>query len=298
MKHKGSEIIQTWIHIDDTKYSDKSQTIRFVFDVYTLNDFFCYNFEDLKISNINVISRNTNYHLPYIMRENIMRISFGPMNKWPKVPKTHCGIDRNEEFSDWYHVKFEVKFNVLNLNFEKNFLGLSYDSHLFVSKDNIQPEFHLKLSRGLIIDKNSLNATVIFNYDNKSYFKEFKYVGNEIIIEHNHQVNKYSIILDADPFIHILKNNLNSLTLSYSVKYDKIYFIVPILAFMSLILSILGLILSSGIELPLATLIAIIVLYFTLVHEGFEFPLKKYSFYSILTSVFLVFAMAFKTFLF
>ncbi|MDR0911619.1 MAG: hypothetical protein LBM96_03335 [Methanobrevibacter sp.] len=295
-----SFIAQTWVHIVDLDFRNKHKQFRYVFDLYTKVDFFCYDFKNLNFANASVRARNLNTELAYVVIDGMMRISLGPLDRWPKVPDSNCNDNINWEYKDFFHIKLEIIFTPIDSYFNINKFDLGYNSIVSIPYDKIQPEFHLNVPKGLLLKENSLNFNIFYDdksYENKKDQNRFKsFAHNEIFYLYDKQSHNYSIILKNKHYNDFLKKDiqLTDIILSYDVKHDGDYFIIPVFATISCVLALIGLLYLNTVEIPFVALISLMVFYFALIHEGYEIPLKKTTFCLIVISIILVILLAFK----
>jgi hypothetical protein len=106
---KESEIKQNWFHIYDEILDNKiNKRIVHVSDLYTQNDYLCIKIDKTIYANMSIRARNINCELAYIeTKNNDLRISLGPLNRFPSVPSNNCHDYENKIIASEFDILSE-----------------------------------------------------------------------------------------------------------------------------------------------------------------------------------------------
>ncbi|WP_409199645.1 hypothetical protein [Methanobrevibacter sp. DSM 116169] len=138
-----SIINQTWYHVFESYSKDKyNQKIIFVFDFISLDDYFYYDFEDIKFANLYVKNRITGGELAYLFFDTSIKISLGKDNNFPSL--TMSSLKEILENSHWNDVEIDEFINYV--------------------EDDEREVKHIKLEIGYdFVDNNPILEKTIFN---------------------------------------------------------------------------------------------------------------------------------------
>ena len=107
-------INQNWYHIyDKVDLFSNSKKIRQVYDFYTVCDYFIFEIKDNEFANLDIKGRNVNSELGYIENNGEIRISLGPMERWPDAPTNVC-TQKDGKIKEYKHVKIDIGYTLTN----------------------------------------------------------------------------------------------------------------------------------------------------------------------------------------
>lgn len=294
--NKDPEIKQSQLYI-----YDKVGYIRIkeIHDILTSKNCYKPNLRNMDFFDLKIMGKNVDSELAYIEENGIVKISLGPMNRWPDYPSRIQNSDKGKI----KHVRMKMEYIYLNNDFkQKHFRG--YKS--LICFNQLYQKFHLELSKGLEINKNNFfidvnfkdsNNRVIYNYT----FTNYKPLKNRIqnhIINFWHNIkkgknnekfvllffhrdtseNKYTIIINPKYFNEI-KEHDEARYIELIVRYEVInslkFFLIFIFATAVLILSFFGTSDYATIRIPLIFLLSVGGLYLGLLTKQYQIPLKR-----------------------
>jgi len=282
---------QNWYHIYDKidQYSS-SKHIRMVYDIYTNKDYFEIDFKEKDFVGMEIKGRNVNSELAYIEDDGIIRVSLGPMNRWPDAP-----ID------GYKHVKIDVGYTILNADFDTDIqlskLKFTGYTSIMEIEGKIHPEFHLNLAKGLKLVEDSVKA-IVFSTNKEGNLLKTTFSNNQLdklpkgtkkaIHTYKNPIeNKYTILLNVNVYNKLsLDSNILEVFLEYSVKNETKFFAIFIGSAIVLLLTLIELYHYNELYgYPFIALLSIIALYLTLKKEHYEIPFETWVYWSIIFSL-------------
>ena len=310
---KSSNIKQGWIHIYDSVDKNSSRRFRHVHDLLTEKDYHEIDFKGTDYSSLKIMGRNVNSELAYFEHDGTVRVSIGPMGRWPKLPKPKSFYEEKLK-----HVRIDIGYNPLENHFEKNifrgYKSLSYFTH------KLYLEFHIYIANGLKIKENncfidinfedSENKITTYKFTNnrslknriyekitKFYNKKIRKIDSKenskvLIFQNDSFENKYSIIINPKYYNQIDESidyaNLE-VVLRYEVVNHKRFFIVVLLSILVTILSAIEILSPNIMGVPFIAFISTGALYLGLLNQNYEIPLERIVLLSL--SIALVFSL-------
>ena len=89
-----------------------------MYDFYTRLDYFIFEIKGNEFARLDIKGRNANSELGYIENNGKIRISLGPMERWPNAPDNIC-TQNNGTKKEYKHVKIDIAYTLINPIFEK-----------------------------------------------------------------------------------------------------------------------------------------------------------------------------------
>jgi len=272
-------IMQQWFHIHEFYNNDKLiREIREVSDVYTKENFICYEFADEHLSYLQVTNYNNENKLPFIHFDKRIKIALDPMNKWPNVPNKMCRWEKDvvNQFKDFKHVKLAVsyfthpifqRFNRLKNGYKASF-GIDIAPH---------PEFHFHIQDGMRLNLESLNCILYLKDKNlKEYEFSFNIKNELLFVDYEFTGNKYILNLDSKIFDSLLDGyDFSEIVFSYEVKNQEKFLIIPAFSYTVFSLSSLSLVNPSLLPFPFAIFLTVVALYLGLLKENYQIPYNR-----------------------
>ena len=237
------EIGQSWFHIEDILYPQKLRIVREVFIINTGQNYL--DFDTSKdpyfiFTDITVIGRNIGLELSFEDlgdKEKTLRIILGNLENWPSVPN----IENKQIPSAYKNIKLEVKYTQImkeSPNFFKkinfNFLNPVYKTS-FRTHGNVQPEFHVKVPKGVHIKDKSFELRFLLKFNNNIYYKSCNV--DDIIMTKYDNRRKYNVMFNSKDYndlqesIEFLKEREIDYSLelegNYELKHNFEFLIFP-----------------------------------------------------------------------
>lgn len=191
-----------WSHQYDSITRNRSaKRMRIVLDLYTNQDFFFYDLNNVPYTDLYVKARNLNRELAFIDFDNDIKISLGDLEKnYPKVYLMDCSNCRfadgeKEIFSEncensceseeksFYHVKLEIDYTIYDIKFRRLGIFNGYKFRTFLKK------ILLKLNKDhrLFLKKILLKL----NKEPHSFLEKVKKLLNKIILTTGYESYSY-----------------------------------------------------------------------------------------------------------
>jgi len=235
-----------------------------------------------------VVDYNTNNKLNFVLLDKHIKIALSPMDRWSTVPKDSCDGEKYDEnnFSGYRHIRIAVSYvtkpKVKNFNTHKNGYSTS-----FISKFLPHPEFHLYPVKGLKLDQKSVKVRVFVKKEDLEVFElQFNIKDKSLDIIQEIEENKYILSLNSEVFGDLVYNfDFLAFIISYEVKNQEMFLLMPFFALFSFILSLLELVSRNILGFPSIALLSTIALYLGLIKDNYEIPYNRF--------VILMFTMSF-----
>jgi hypothetical protein len=302
-----------WFHLYDAIPKDNlSKRVRIVVDIYTCNNYFCFNFKETSFTDLLVKSRNLNAELAYINFNGMLRISLGDLNKWPEVSNPINTYFSNNDFCNkcvgheeclkedrypideefkYHHVRLELEYTLLDPFFD--FYGICNGYESFVTMEgHYESEFHLNIPRGLKLDLDSIKFTIFgkINVDDEKPGRlPFTHSDGSIDCNKDALSNRYTLKVFDNRYEEFLNNfkHERRILLEYKTKNKRIYYLIHVFLAVVLTASIFS---FFGNKADISIIILIFSLgafYVGLLHEGFVLPYNKMIVGMIVLSTFI-----------
>ena len=271
---KNTIIMQKWFQLYEEIHDGKlNRRIKEVLDIYTLNDYICYNVSNTNFTNFQVTDYRNNIKLPFIHSDKKIRILIDSDN-WIKVPLKKCE-KISDEYYGYKHTKLSITYNT-KPKFKKNQKISTGYSTYFVTEYLPHPEFHINLQRGMKLNKNSIDFIFCLKNQNDENKLRFNLKNNLIDIEKEIDKNKYILSLNSQLFNIInTENEFKELVLYYEVENQSKFLLMPFFMIFTFFLSAMEIVTPQLLGFPYIMIITALIVYLNLVRENYEIPYNK-----------------------
>lgn len=275
------EIVRDWVHIEDQIRPSFGRKIWLRVDIYTDDSILKIplikeieeNLLDLKIYGVNL-----GRELTFFEEDNYLIIDLGDLKNWTSI-KNSRGLTK---------VRLDLNFAVKDPNFELSKMDLGYQSFFEIDGYKLDKSFII-VPPGLKIENDGeIEIQISKKCGEKK--EEFKINSQADYVDKDNRRKKYAFKLKKEDRT-LLKNGdcEISFKIIYRVVNERIYYLIAIIGFALLLVSLFrlySLIIGSP-ELKfdirfLAASVTFLGLYLSLIREGYELPFRKLVFISIL----------------
>ncbi|AEG19262.1 hypothetical protein [Methanobacterium paludis] len=269
---------RTWLSLEDQIRPTQGRKVHLIVDVLTNENVLKIPFpmeKRVKILKLVINGVNLGRELTYTEDKNSFLIDLGDLENWTST-KNSSGLT---------HAKLDFNFITTDPNVKLSHMDLGYET--FIEVDGYKLDGgSFTLPRGLEISKGHVEIETFLKCGKIE--KKFKQTVKSDYVEVNEKRRSYKFLVKTEfkDIVNYEKCEIK-FRVSYRVVNERKYFIIPLVSFALLIVAItrFNALLSGSGEFNieyLAAAVAILGITLNFMNEGYELPLRKLIFISVL----------------
>jgi hypothetical protein len=239
-----------------------------VLDLLTDEPIIKFPMEKGVLEDMEIFGVNRDWFIPFLEENGQLIIDLGNLDQWIGTPDEH-GLK---------HVKLDIKFILVNPEFELNHLNRGYNGIVELTEAE-EMELHITLPLGMKMShEKDVSKITLSKENNRS--KSISIPATSILDKDRRR--RYDFLVNSDHLKSILnpENPDEMINLNYDVTNEKEYYVITVIGLGLFAFALFRMIdmLDGQIEFDiryLAAAVAFISLYITILREKYELPFRK-----------------------
>jgi len=244
-----------------------------VLDLLTDEPIIKFPMEKGVLEDMEIFGVNRDWFIPFLEENGQLIIDLGNLDQWIGTPDER-GLK---------HVKLDIKFILVNPEFELNHLNRGYNGIVELTEAE-EMELHITLPLGMKMSHEKDVSEIMLSKENNGS-KSISIPATSILDKDRRR--RYDFLVNSDHLKSILnpENPDEMINLNYDVTNEKEYYVITVIGLGLFAFALFRMIdmLDGQIEFDiryLAAAVAFISLYITILREKYELPFRKVLVYT------------------